>query len=67
MMREVYWVGIETKSAPNGYGEDFRMYVTVKSEQDRDKVTQAAQRLIAGHRLGDGDRIAVHLVHKQEQ
>lgn len=66
-MKTIYWVGLESKSSPNGHGEDYREYVTVENNDERGKLLQAAIMRWAKVLtvMDDGDRIAVHKVSER--
>lgn len=56
----LYWVGLESTHNPNGYGEDFREYVTT---DDGEAIRAAIIRIVNQCTIFDnGDRIAVRRV-----
>lgn len=62
---KTFWVGLENaQDSPGGHGEDYREYVRVNDGEDEaDKLQQAVIRWAnVLTNLGDGDRIAIHLV-----
>lgn len=39
---EVYWIGVEDDVSPQGYGDDYRYYATVKNPDERGERIRSA-------------------------
>lgn len=59
---KTFRIGLEHETDhPNGYGEDYREFITVADdEDDAAKIQAAVTRMANDVKLGDGYRIAVH-------